>query len=694
MHTQDVKNAERKRLLLSAFSSIGDGVIVTDLDGAVLHINAPARKLTGWSLKKAAGKPFCEVFPLIDAFSGQRLESPLAPVLEHGKTVGLRNCSALYTKNGKMVFVAASCAPLKEDGQTQGAVVVFRDIHRIKTVEEEVKREKDNLTYLLKALPLGVLVVGQDAVVKWVNKPFSDLFHIKPSTIKGQRFGDGTHCALNREKGCGEGEICAFCPIRQNIASAISQGISRKNVVLERCFLRRDKDVSLWLRFSFIPLNAPGEKQVVIAVEDISEQKNYEMALQESWDAAAAANRLKSELLANMSHEIRTPLNGMMGMLDLLMLSGPNEEQQEYVRMAKMSANSLLRVLNDILDFSRIESGKVSIASTSFDIKALTEEIMKVHAVLAREKGLKMEYSFAGGVPRYLAGDPDRLRQILNNLLGNAVKFTNHGHVRLAVRKVDGTGPNIGLEFAVSDTGIGIPREKHDLLFQRFSQVDGSKTRRYSGTGLGLAISRQLAEMMGGAIRLQSEPGKGSTFLLTLEFASGAEPIKGDRHGFPFAGEQFASPIILDDSQKDELIARGTMNEPGRTVVLESQDGMERYSRVRLSQSGEIVFDTAGEAAVTGDITSELQELKQVLQGMRAIIRESRFGRIEEAAHKVKKIALKINADDLVDMAFKAELAARKADWAAATSYCLKIMDKSHVRYQGGAHHEDIDRGR
>lgn len=694
MHTPDAKSKEGKDLLLSAFASIGDGVIVTDRQGAVLYVNIPAQKLTGWSAKKAHGKPFSEVFPLVDAFSGKRLDSPLAPVLEHGKTAGLRDRSALHQKNGKLVFVAAKCAPMREDGEIAGAVVVFRDINRIKSVEEEVKREKDNLTGLLRALPLGVLVAGQDAVVKWVNKPFSDMFHIKASAIKGRRFGDVARCVYSREKGCGQGEGCAFCQIRQNITAAIRQGVSRRNVVLQQAFSRQGSALNLWLKISFIPLNAPGEKQVVIAIEDISEQKHYEAALQESRDAADTANRLKSELLANMSHEIRTPLNGMIGMMDLLQLSEPSGEQKEYIRMAKMSANSLLKVLSDILDFSRIESGKVLTQSISFDIKALTEEIMKVHAVLAREKGLKAEYSFARGIPRCITGDPDRLRQILNNLLGNAVKFTDQGRVKLAVRKAGMAGPNIGLEFAVSDTGIGIPEDKQDLLFQRFSQVDGSKTRRYSGTGLGLAISKQLAQMMGGSIRLASEPGKGSTFLLALEFKLGAEPPKGDVSGFSFAGEQSPSPIILDDSEKNEMISKGTMNEPGRTVILENQDNSERYSRVRLSKSGEIVFDAAGEAAAADDVSLELAELEQVLRAMRAVLRESRFARIEETAHKVKKIALKINDDGLMDMAFKTELAARKGNWAAATNYCLKIMDEFHARYQGGARHEDIDRGR
>jgi PAS domain S-box-containing protein len=503
-------------------------VVITDRNGRIEYVNPKFLEATGYAREEVLGQDprFLRAEGDPDSAFRELRATTRAGRQWRGEFPNRR-------KDGTLFWVSAAVSPiLDERGAARHFLAISEDVTRQKETERALRESESRLRTIMDAMEAGIAIIDpQDHRIVEANPAMCRMVAAPREEIVGKVCHSFICPALE-----------GACPITD-----CGQTVDRS----ERVLLTSRGDPRTILK-TVKKVEFSGRTHLLECFLDITQRKRAEEELARAHEVAVEAARMKSEFLANMSHEIRTPMNGVIGMTGLLMDTPLTPDQKDFVETIRASGEALLTVINDILDFSKIEAGKLRIEKIDFPLHEVAEGVMDLFARQALEKRIEISSLVEQGVPRTLRGDPGRLRQVLMNLVGNAVKFTERGEVALRVSKTGEAPARVELSFEVRDTGTGIPDEARGRLFQAFSQADGSTTRRYGGTGLGLAISKQLVEMMGGRIGVSSRLGAGSVFSFTLPFEEAAPPAVGE----PAAPAELAGMrvLVVDDHETNRKV--------------------------------------------------------------------------------------------------------------------------------------------
>ncbi|EGJ51865.1 ATP-binding protein [Desulfocurvibacter africanus] len=482
-------------------------------------------------------------------------ELPLTKAVREGRVVeGGSNC--MEDKSGRRLPMHVNAGPIRDrQGNVIGGIVVFRDISDIRQAEEALRRSEGQLRLFVENAPVAIAMFDTqmryiEASQRWLNN-----FNLVRQGLRGR-----SHYETFPELPEHWKQVH-----RRSLAGAVEGADADR-------FERADGSVQ-WTRWETRPwYTAPGViGGIIIFSEDVTEAVQIREALRQAKQEADAANKAKSEFLANMSHEIRTPMNGIMGMIELALLKDPSCPARGNLELAQKSAHHLLDIINDILDLSKIEAGKLELKSRPLVLRRIVEDVVGTLSLAASRKGVSMHHYIESDVPERLMGDEMRLRQVLMNLVGNAVKFTHEGRILVNVETVLRTdGGRICLRFTVSDTGIGIPEERLGDIFESFSQANIETQTKYGGTGLGLTISKLLVELMGGEVSVRSTPGHGSSFTFTALFGPVSTDQPRAEAGAEVAVKAARSLRILlaEDNPINQLVAQELLESRGHSVTV------------------------------------------------------------------------------------------------------------------------------
>ncbi|HKS81271.1 MAG TPA: response regulator [Candidatus Acidoferrales bacterium] len=568
-HAQEALRESEERFRL-AIEEGPIGMALVGPDFSFLKVNRAVCVTLGYSEEEFAKLKFLEILHPEE----QEKVAELAQRHFRGEAPADNFETRFLTNGGEVVWIGLRVSPVRDrEGRLLYGLAILENITERIMAEEALSKERQALRALIDNMPDFMYVKDTDSRFVVANVSLARLVGKKtPDELIGKSDFDFFAPEMARSFFEAERKVINSGEAEVNLGETVPDAGGGESEILT----------------TKVPIRDKAGKVIGIAGigRDITDRKKAEVELLRAKEAAEAASRAKSEFLANMSHEIRTPMNGIIGMTELALDTELTSEQREYLSLVKTSAHSLLTILNDILDFSKIEAGKMDIELADFALRQSIGETMKTLGFRAHEKRLELAWRVSPNVPEHFSGDAGRLRQVLVNLVGNAIKFTSHGEVVVEAAADELDDEKTLLHFTVRDTGIGIPKEKQKIIFEAFTQADGSTTRMYGGTGLGLTITSRLVELMGGRIWVESEPGAGSTFHFTVRYRRTKAPV--ETHApLDLGALKNLRVLVVDDNQTNRMILVEQLRGWGAKAqsASEAETGMELLSRARSQGS-------------------------------------------------------------------------------------------------------------